>query len=174
MKANLIDVRFGRLTVVDRAEPMGGKSAWLCQCDCGAIRTIRQASLLSGNTRSCGCFKAEVDSAKGKLNRTHGDAPMNQSRAPEYYSWASMIQRCRNPSNPAFDRYGGRGITVCERWLHYPNFLADMGRRPSADLTLDRIDNDGPYAPENCRWATWQQQANNRRRPRVRDVSTTT
>lgn len=89
---------------------------------------------------------------------THG-----KSKTPTYYSWDSMIQRCTNPNSPAWPYYGGRGITVCERWRKFSNFLADMGVRPD-DLVLDRIDNDGNYEPGNCRWTDWETQNNNRRR----------
>ena len=86
-----------------------------------------------------------------------------ESESTEYRCWASMLQRCTNPNNPAYKNYGGRGIQVCERWQTYANFLEDMGRRPASKDSIDRIDNDGDYEPDNCRWATWKTQSITRR-----------
>ncbi len=97
----------------------------------------------------------------GKLK--HGDAT-HSARAPEYRIWSLVVQRCTNPNNPAYPAYGGRGITVCQRWLSYENFIADMGRRPSAKHSLDRRDNEKGYSLENCRWVLWVNQMNNHRR----------
>lgn len=95
-------------------------------------------------------------------NKTHGD-----SKAAEYHSWNSMQGRCKNPKNPGYRHYGGRGIRVCERWQSYENFLLDMGRRPSPDHEIDRIDNDGQYCPENCKWSTRKEQTRNTRHNRM-------
>lgn len=167
--------RFGRLTVVrrveDRVTPSGRRIAqWLCYCECGGQCVVQGWNLSRGLTRSCGCYAREQHVKRGQtMNLKHGH---NRRKAvsPEYQSWRSMIQRCENPNAYDYARYGGRGITVCERWRScFENFLADMGPRPSPQHTLDRIDPNRNYEPGNCRWATKAEQSRNVR-PRQSNV----
>jgi hypothetical protein len=153
---------FGRLIVLSRATnaPSGG-TRWLCQCTCGNTTIVATQSLLRDHTTSCGCWMRE---ASLKRSTKHGAAKHRQL-TPEYRIWCHMRQRCSNPRDHSYRFYGARGITVDASWLHdFPQFLADMGPRPSLRHSLERRDNDGPYSPTNCYWATQAQQARNTRR----------
>lgn len=162
-KYNLEGQRFGRLVVIRRDNPgPRGQSYWLCVCDCGVEKVIAQANILNGHIRSCGCLSRETTI---KRQTTHGLA--GRVDAPEYQIWQAMKNRCYNGKMQSYKDYGGRGIEVCERWREsFTAFIEDMGRRPSAEHSIERRNNDGNYEPSNCFWATRLEQGRNKRNNR--------
>lgn len=147
---------FSRLTVIHRADNSAAEGArWLCRCACGTEKVVKARELKQGNTKSCGCYRVECTKAR---SLTHG-----KCRTPSYNVWVGIKYRCYNPNDPRYLDWGGRGITICDRWLDsFENFLEDMGEKPKG-LSLDRLDNDKEYSKENCRWATPREQNQNRR-----------
>lgn len=145
---------FGRLTVIGPWSKRGQRIFWLCQCECGNTKHVSWQNLNTGNTTSCGC---RLHAGKHRM-----------CKRPEYHIWQGIIYRCENHNAREYKHYGGRGITICASWRNsFESFLNDVGPRPSADHSIDRIDNDGHYEPGNVRWATTIEQLRNQRRNRL-------
>lgn len=157
LRYDLTGQRFGRLAVISYVPSTG----WLCQCDCGSETRVCGTNLRRGHTRSCGCLKLETVRRPRKAG---GHATKNSIT---YKAWRAMRHRCLVPTSINYKDYGGRGIQICERWSDFTSFLADMGERPSRKHTIERRDGNGHYEPDNCHWATYTEQANNKRTNRI-------
>ena len=155
---DLAGMKFNRWTVIEKVGKEAQGIVWMCRCDCGTEKTVSGGNLRSGLSKSCGCWNLEqVRSAK-----KHG-----MSKSPEFKVWKLMRNRCNNTDSPDYPRWGGRGIRVCPRWdASFSDFYADMGPRPDG-TSIERMDNNGNYDPGNCKWATDEEQAHNKRNNRV-------
>jgi len=155
--------KFNRLTVIKKDGHKGKKVLWECICECGNITHVMTNDLTSGNTKSCGCLNKEKASA---IHSTH-----KMSKTPLYKVWGGIKQRCYYEKHVAYERYGGRGIKMSEEWLKFENFYNDMKKGFQQGLTIDRKNSNGDYCKENCIWATYEQQANNKRNNRIETVN---
>lgn len=152
---------FGRWTVVTANIKRNERWSCECSCECGNVGIVRNAKLLSGKSKSCGCLRDENLTTHGATRRCI------RKDSHEYWIWNTIVQRCTNPKVKNWHDYGGRGITVCDRWLAYENFIYDMGKRPTTGHSIERKDNSAGYSPENCHWATRPEQARNKRNNRI-------
>lgn len=160
-RKDLIGKVFGRLTVLGPGQirTLSRGMYWLCKCECGVIKEIGAQALVRGSTVSCGCYKIE----RPTLDIKHGHNRRNGKKSPTYISWTKMNDRCNSQNASEYKWYGGRGVSICDRWKSFNNFLQDMGERPKG-TSLDRIDVNGNYEPSNCKWSNIKEQANNTQR----------
>ena len=156
---NLINKQFARVTVIAEAGVSKyGHAMWQCQCNCGKVFITAGHRLVNGKTKSCSCYNKEIVREIGKQQRTHG-----KCNTPEYSTWTGMMQRCTNSKTANYSYYGARGIAVCKRWEKFVNFFEDMGKRPSKEYTIERINNSKNYEKLNCKWGTRREQSHNTR-----------
>jgi len=156
--------KFGKLTTVEMTykQSSSGRSRphWTCLCDCGNLILVDSGNLRNGNTTQCGDC---ANKSRGEKHRKHGFSYNGPNYGKLYYTWCAMRSRCNNPNTKSYPRYGGAGITVCERWDKFENFAKDMGEPPTPEHSIDRIDSAGNYEPDNCRWIHISKQQSNRR-----------
>lgn len=153
----MIGKQFNNLTVIEFSHCKNSHRFWLCACNCGNQKVIREDHFRSYRIKGCGC-------SIGLGNLKHGHCAGGRYSSLTYRAWQGMFERCYNTKCHAYNNYGGRGIKVCDRWYYFENFLEDMGEKPGSEYSLDRYpNNNGNYEPENCRWATWEQQNRNKR-----------
>ena len=155
-KDDLVGHVFGRLTVVSLSSTIKGRRYWKCQCSCGKTKDVAASNLKAGHVKSCGC-----------INAIHGGIVGHGNRHPLYMTWTNMLKRCHNPTDAKYPIYGGRGIIVCATWKDFMVFIKDVPPKPSPELQLDRIDNNGNYEPGNVRWAMRKEQGANKRDNRL-------
>lgn len=158
---NLLNKKFGKLTVIEFNGYPKDNASWICKCECGTTVKVPARYLRSGESTSCGCYQVELVTSMRQSCNTIG-GKNGTPYHPLYNIWKGMLARCNNPKNKRYKNYHDRGISVCERWLDFNNFIEDMSPRP-AGLTLERINNDGNYEKSNCKWDTYHAQANNRK-----------
>jgi hypothetical protein len=169
MEAVRCKKRFNSLTIIGISDTQGqaGRLLLECVCDCGNIKLADFWGLEHGAFTSCGCVHKEFSRKRMKGIRAD-PTTHNMSSIPEYFIWSCMKARCYRKENANFKWYGGRGITVCDRWLEsFEHFFADMGKRPAPEMSIDRIDPDGNYEPTNCKWSTQKEQVNNRSKKKI-------
>lgn len=163
-KKNLEGQKFGRLTVVSEHKGTKGRIKWDCECDCGNLTVVDGDHLRRGNIRSCGCLQKEAIRAVGKKNAKNGEIKVMDGRM--YRIWKTMQQRCHNPNSKDYRYYGARGVTVCPEWRNDFNAFYEWSTENgyASNLTIDRINNEGNYEPDNCRWVTMAIQNQNKRK----------